>query len=218
MHLLNLLNIPLLLAITTSALAQVDVMPTLIVSKSTFVTDGVIEMKEVKLLQTTVVHKIESGTLNSVLYSFLYTDGSGTFSGIKGNIDNFKNPLGTNWSTACSKDPVTDRKKCYLHLKDLFVYVFPKGGVTVSVGREHFSGSTVALRIDQAAPMVAFGKDDGDFSRQTSSRIISQISTAKLITTRYMKWPYKTWIDETWEPYGFNEAYKYITWAVERIQ
>lgn len=208
----------LLLLLATSAFAQVDVKPTLIESDGPFTPDGKIELLETKILRTAEANKMESGVLNGVHYRFYYTDGSGTFAGKSGNVGQFSEPMGTNWSTACKKDPVSDQKHCYMQLKDLYVFVYPKGRVTVSIGREHFPGSTVALRVDQMAPATATAKDDGNFSAQASARLIKQIASAKTLTTRYMKWPYRSWEDQTWELYGFNETYKYITWAVERIK
>lgn len=208
----------LLPLLATSAFAQVDVQPTLIESDAPFTPDGKIELLETKILRTAEANKIESGVLNGVHYRFYYTDGSGTFAGKPGNVGHFSEPMGTNWRTACKKDPVTDRKHCYMQLKDLYVFVYPRGGVTIGIGGERFPGSTVALRVDQLAPATASAKDDGSFSEKASARLIKQMASAKTLTTRYMKWPDKSWEDQTWELYGFNEAYKYITWAVKRIK
>jgi hypothetical protein len=105
-----------------------------------------------------------------------------------------------------------------MYIKDLWVYVYPKGRTTVSIGRENFPGSSVTIRIDQGAPITVSARNDGDFDAQTSQRVIQQLKKANVVTTRYMKWPYQSWKDETWELYGFNEALAYMTWAVARIK
>ncbi len=198
--------------------AQSELKPTLIDSIAPFSSDGKIEMTETKLLRTTEVSKTEAGVINGVHYHFYYTDGSGTFSGRPGNTGHHSEPTGTNWTTGCKKDPVTDRKHCYMQIRDLWIFVQPKGQIAVSIGHDHFPGSTVTIRLDNAPPISTGSRDDGTFNKQISAKLIKQLAQAKLATTRYMKWPYRTWVDETWELYGLPETLQYINWAVERIK
>jgi hypothetical protein len=209
MHTLRHLAI-FLTACTTAASAQTGDKPTLIRSDTTFTQTGVVD--------TTESGKRETGELNGVPYSFYYSDGSGTFVGSPGNTGTYKDRTDTNWDVQCKKDPITDSKHCQMKLKDLWLFVYPKGRATVSIGHEHYPGSAVTIRIDQGPPISTSARNDGDFDPQISLRLIQKLKNAKVVTTRYMKWPYRSWEDETWEIYGFNEALAYVTWAVERIK
>ena len=200
----------LLAVFATAALAQTVGKQGLIHSDTPFTQTAVVDEKE--------SGKRETGELNGVTYWFYYSDGSGTFVGASGNTGTYKDRTGTNWDVQCKKDPVTDRKRCQMKIKDLWLFVYPKGRVTVSIGHEHYPGSNVTIRIDQGGPISTSASNDGDFSPQTSLRLVQQLKKAKSVTTRYMKWPYRSWEDETWELYGFNEALAYVTWAVERIK
>jgi hypothetical protein len=207
----------LLVIVATAASAQTVVKRNLIHSNSPFTPTAKVEETSAGSLSTIEMSKRETGELNGVAYSFFYTDGSGTFAGASGNTATYKDKRDTNWEVQCKKDPVTDRKHCQMKIKDLWIFVYPKGGVTVSIGHEHYPGSNVTIRIDQSAP-ISTAHHDGDFDPQTSLRLIRQLKKAKSVTTRYMGWPYRSWNDETWELYGFNEAFSYLTWAVNRIK
>lgn len=215
---MRILAILLLVAAAKMTIAQTGTKPPLIVSNGPFTPDGKIEIVETKLLTTTEAHKVEEGVLNSVHYRFYYTDGSGTFAGRFGNIGHSSEPHESNWDVACKKDPINDHKQCHMHLDDLWIYVRPKGKVMVLIGHNHYPGSSVSIRIDGASPITRSSTNDGDFSQQVSEKIVRQLTTAKSVTTRYMEWPYRSWVDATWEIYGFNETFKYVTWAVERIK
>ncbi|MDO9271071.1 MAG: DUF4124 domain-containing protein [Methylobacter sp.] len=192
----------------STAKAPVKVKPTLIVSDTPFMQGGIVEISE---------HKTEKGILNKVHYHFFYTDGSGSFSGTSGNTLDLMEPTKSNWSTGCKKDPITDKKMCHMKMKDLRIYVFENGGTVVSIGEEHFPGSSVAIRIDSGTPLTT-SSNNGSFPLDTSTKIIEQIQSAKSLTTRYMKWPYQSWVDESWEIFGFNETFKYINWAIMHIK
>ena len=161
----------------------------------------------------------ETGELNGVLYSFYYADGSGTFVGTRGNSGSYSDPLRSNWDVSCTKDPITDQKMCQMRTRNLWIFVRPKGRVFVSIGAEHFPGSVVTLRIDKGNSVSALASTDGNFGAQASTRLVQQLKRASTVTTRFMRWPNQTWEDDTWELlYGFNEAYSYVVWAVERIR
>lgn len=204
-------NLTFLLAtFATAASAQTVDRPGLIHSDTPFTPTAVVDETE--------SGKRETGELNGVIYRFYYSDGSGIFVGKPGNAGTYMDRTDTNWDVQCKKDPVTDRKHCQMKIKDLWLFVYPKGRVTVSIGHEHYPGSSVTIRIDQGAPISTSAHQDGDFNPQTSLRLVQQLKKAKSVTTRYMKWPYRSWDDETWELYGFNEALAYATWAVDRIK
>ncbi len=203
---------------TRSPAAQEPTKAPLIQSDLPFSANAKVELVESKSLNRVETHKVESGVLNGIHYHFYYTDGSGTFSGTSGNVGHYSETVGTNWSTGCKKDPVTDQRYCYMYMKDLVIFVYPKGGVTLSIGTDHFPGSSVTLRLDQGVPSTAPAKDNGSFPPQTSARLVKQLANARTITTRYMKWPYRTWIDQTWDLHGLPETLKYVAWAVDRIR
>jgi hypothetical protein len=203
-----------LLFISVTANAQ----KMLVESISPFTPDGKIENVESSYSTNKETHKIESGSISGVSYSFYYSDGSGTFAGTLGNLGNLAEKFGTNWNVACKKDQITDRKHCYMNMKDLWVFVYSKNEAKVAVGDNHFPGSTIAIRFDNGAAVISTTEENGSFSSQRSSRLIQQLKKSRLVTTRFMKWPNRSWNDESWDLYGFNEAFQYINWAVQHIK
>lgn len=169
--------------------------------------------------------KIESGELNGIAYRFYYSDGSGSFVGRREGALTGSSPFGAsnaakeNWSVGCHKDAISDKKTCHmLILGRLSVVARPKGSYSVRIGFDHFPGSTITIRIDDGKPITDSASNDGQFPPQISAKLVSQLKKASKVTTRYMQWPYRYWVDETWELYGFNEALQYVTWAVEKIR
>ena len=180
----------------------------LIYSETSFLQDGKVELSKDG-------QKTESGVLNGVDYKFYYTDGSGSFSGARGET---LDSISGTWNVNCRKDAITDEKMCYMYFQDLWIFIDGKGRPTVSVGSNHYPSSTVAIRIDKAAPIVASSKNGGSFANGKSMKIIDSLKNAKSITTRYEKWPSEYPIDSSWEIYGFNEAYRYLNWAIKHIR
>lgn len=156
----------------------------------------------------------EKGMLNDINYHFNYTDGSGTFCGYRG----FENCYAEQVDVSCEKDPITDKKVCLMKMKNLWVYAFGNGKKVVSIGHDHYPGSSVVIRIDGGVPITGSASADGNLSAATSAKVIERLVRAKTVTTRYMEWPYRAWVDDSWELYGFKEAFQYITWAVKRIK
>ncbi|MFC7513873.1 hypothetical protein ACFQUU_02525 [Herbaspirillum sp. GCM10030257] len=163
----------------------------------------------------TVEQGVEKGVLNGVAYKVYYSDGSGIFAGKEGNNLGVGEQLGSNWDIECKTDAMTDKKTCSMHRGDLWVYVHGTGKAVVSIGAEHFPGTSVAIRIDGGKPISTSSANDGDFSGAASASLIAQLKKAKSVTTRYMKWPYQQYIDDTRDAFGFKEAFQYITWAVK---
>ena len=162
--------------------------------------------------------KVEHGVLNGVHYRFYYKDGSGTFAGTNGNVGNVMEPSDSNWSVGCSKDVMNDLIQCYMHMRHLWIFTYPSGATTIHVGTEHFPNSTAALRIEKGTPYTAPAGSDGMFNKQVSTKIIRNLSNGRMVATRYMEWPYESWVDEQWTLFGFEEAYKYIQWATQHIK
>ena len=207
-----------LFAVPAISAAQNSKISDLIFAIDQFRPDGRLEIRESKGLTSSEFHKTESGIVNGVHYDFYYTDGSGTFAGMIGNVGKYDEPVRSNWDVGCKKDPVNDTKYCHMHIKDLWIYVYPKKRTVLSIGYEHYPWSTVTIRIDGEAPISTNANSDGNYPIQISARIVQRLKSATSVTTRYMKWPYKHWVDTTWDLYGFNETFEYINWAVERIK
>lgn len=204
------------------AQAQRSAKPDLIVSSEPFSPSGTFKAPDSRLLGPD--SKVEEGEINGVRYRFYYSDGSGFVGGRMARTpDEHGTPAAStalSWDVACKKDAVTDRKMCHMTVpgKNLWVWAYPKGRYIVSIGQDHFPGSTVTVRIDEGKPITAPAKNEGTFSPQESTRLIARLKGASKVTTRYMEWPNQYWVDETWELHAFNEALQYITWAVNRIR
>lgn len=205
----------LALAVSVQAIARES---DLIVTKEPFSTGATVEAEKTILDTPDHLTRVEKGVVNGVAYTVYYFDGSGTFIGTEGNVGDFREPVDSNWYVECKKDPISDKKMCSMHMKDIWLYAYPNGKTVVSVGRDHFPSSTTTIRIDAGQPFTANANEDGDFPAATSSKIIAKLKIGKTITTRFMRWPYRNWVDTTWDLYGFNEAYSYINWAVKRIK
>lgn len=160
--------------------------------------------------------KTEKGNINGVAYDFYYSDGSGTFAGIKEKCD-----YSTNWTVSCKKDPFENfiSGNMYFDKGNLSISIYKKGDISVpiiTIGHSHFPGTTVLIKIDS----LVYESDVKQllFTPEQTREIIEKLKTAKKIVTRYHKWPYKANIDSEFELYGFNEAYTYLNWAVKQIK
>lgn len=160
----------------------------------------------------------EKGRIDDVEYKFIYENGSGNFSGSRNGLVEYENK--DNWKVRCDKDPMTDMKRCSLHNHDLWILIQGNGKEIVSIGDEHFPRSIVSLRINKSKPITTSSQYDGNYSSPVSKKIIKQLldDDSEMVTTRYMKWPYREWEDNEIGLYGFNEAYSYIKWAIKRIK
>lgn len=94
--------------------------------------------------------------------------------------------------------------------------MYEKDSYHISVGTRKYPGSLIAIRIDDNEPFRAFEKDN--FKGEEALKIINQLKIAKQITTRYTKFPSPGSTDDTFEVYGFNEAFQYINWAFSKIK
>jgi len=163
--------------------------------------------------------KRETGTLNGVAYTFYYSDGSGGFASIANSALERADYAINSWRVGCEKDAITDERTCHVDRGDLRVWADSRGRMEIYIGSSHYPGSPVWIRIDKAAPLAINSRTfNGSFGYRASPAIISKISRAKTITTRYQKWPYTDYEDESWDNYGFKEAVAYIRWAVSKIK
>lgn len=153
-----------------------------------------------------------SGTLAGVRYA-QYGDASGwvdaTPQGSSANTGQQNR-----WSIRCDRDAMTNKKTCTANLDDLWVAAQQDGRITVSVGYKHFPGSTTSIRIANSRYDT---KDrDGDFLQ--SNAIVKQLKDGNKLVTRYMKWPYRSWIDVERELYGADAAVALVTWSAKNIK
>lgn len=153
--------------------------------------------------------KIESGSINNVMYRVYYSDGSGSVQGLKTNtLDYAKDESGTNWFTHCTKDEMDDSRWCGLDKGDLSVMIWKDGTALVHIGHEHYPGSNVTIRIDKGKPITASEKLS--FTRAQSDDIINALKSGKSALTRHQNWPYKKNIDTHIDLYGFTEAWSIL--------
>lgn len=159
--------------------------------------------------------KIETGVIDGVPYEFYYSDGSGTF----GRDPSIPLRYEDVWRVGCEKDAITDEKTCHLSRGDLRIWVDNQGRSELYIGSDHHPGSNVIIRIDGARPIAISSRMfKGSFGYRASPAIIQKLTTAKSFTTRYQKWPYTDYEDETLSTPGFKEALAYIRWAVAHIK
>lgn len=213
---------PALLLVVQTLLAPVNAVgevakPDLLVSCEPFTPGGEVKLSDASATMR-AAHKSENGSLNGVRYTISYEDGGATFQGERGDEREALSWWNRrNWDIGCKIDPITDRKSCHLNSGNFWIFQHAKGRPIVSIGADHYPGSTVAIRIDRSTPFNTSAVNDGSFSADTSARIVRALKKGSAVTTRYMEWPYRAWVDETFELLGFNEAFSYLTWAFDRI-
>jgi hypothetical protein len=158
----------------------------------------------------------ETGIVDGLPYRFFYSDGKGLFAGSPGNELNGRDKDGSNWSVRCTKDAMSDERTCLVLRQDLFVSVSNRQKPMLGIGHNHFPGSTIALRIDGQPAVTEPVRPAGLFPAKVGERLIAQLGQAKSISTRYIAWPQRNLVDATWEPHGFQSAYRYASWAVQQ--
>jgi hypothetical protein len=182
-----------------------------------FTRDGVIH--EDKSDSGEITSITESGEKNGVSYKIHYIDGSGSFS-VRGSKDS-STPwysVQDEWSVACKKDAISDKKYCYLSRKDLFVFIQKNGKASVSVGTDNFPYRRSSIRVDSRKAITSPVGNDGDFSAAQSEAIVKEIAAGSGFVTRFVQWPYDSPVDATYESAGFKEAIEYLRWAIKRIR
>lgn len=199
----------LMLAAVMVCLGQTK--PDLIPSDEKFTKDGGIQIK----MSLGKPYKVESGILNGVNYQFWYSDGSGTFLGKKDGIM-FAGDYSDNWQVGCKKDAIDDTKICFMRIKTLMVFISGKDKYSVSIGNNNYPRTPAAIRVDGGEPIK--GGVQGIFIDEESDKIIAELKKGKQVVTRYQKFPKEYNTDDTFELYGFNEAFEYINWAFSKIK
>ena len=162
--------------------------------------------------------KVETGTLNGVHYRIDYRYGTGSFAGKPENTEDPTDRTNSYWTVSCRRDLMNDAPVCYLQTNHLSITAHPESRISIRIGKNHFPGSSAAIRIDKGIPYVTSPGSDGIFSSVESSEIIKSMSNTDTITTRFMEWPEESWVDEQWVLFGFDEAYRFALWAVDRLR
>lgn len=164
-----------------------------------------------------VMRRVETGVLNGIKYRFYYTDGSGSVQGLTENVlDVLKDKNGENWSIRCRKDEMNDTHYCAMTRQALTVGAFDTSSHFVSVGSEHFPGSSIVARVDKQDPVTAAAKSGFTTSQETS--LIAAMSSGTSVLTRYVQWPYQTNKDKKISLYGFKSALEIIETLNKELQ
>lgn len=167
--------------------------------------------------QNNVLHRIETGTLNGVKYRFYYSDGSGSVQGLPTNVlDVLKDKYNENWSLGCKQDGMSDTHYCRMSRASLMVGVSGASSYFVQVGNDHFPGSAIAMRIDEAAPITA--PAEPGFSPKQEAALVAAMNGGTSVLTRYVEWPYESNKDRSISLFGFGTALQLITTLNKTIQ
>ncbi|MFM2348280.1 MAG: hypothetical protein RL654_3033 [Pseudomonadota bacterium] len=157
----------------------------------------------------------ESGEINGIKYKIDRENGDAVFQGIEGaSLDGSSVWDGTNWTAACKRDAMSDGITCHLKRGALWVFQFKTGRTTVSIGSDHYPGSSVAVRIDNLPPIQAPAGKDGNLDTSASGSVTTQLSKGQKFRTRYMKWPYREWVEGEEGTRGFTPAHEYLKWVM----
>lgn len=164
-----------------------------------------------------VLHRVESGMLNGAKYRFYYTDGSGSVQGLPTNaLDILKDKYDENWNLRCKQDGMSDTHYCVMTRASLMVGVSGASAYFVQVGNDHFPGSSIALRIDKAAPIIA--PADVGFSPKQEAALVAAMNEGTSVQTRYVEWPHESNKDRKINLFGFGAALQVITTLNQIIQ
>jgi hypothetical protein len=160
--------------------------------------------------QTCVVNRTgeQSGTLNGVPV-VLYADSASVDAVVNRRSGSYD--LNDAWDIGCRRDKMTLKKTCTVNRGALFIFIYQSGGVKVSIGDEHFPGSMTSIRIGQKR--FDTSDRDGDFPQ--SAAILTAMKDGTAVVTRYMKWPYREWVDDEFTAYGAQAAVRVAQWLMK---
>lgn len=116
-----------------------------------------------------------------------------------------------NWTVSCRRDKMTSARSCLVYKDDLYVGVYGNGRLTFSVGDEHFPGSQSSIRI--GSRRFDTGQRDGYFPN--APQLVQLMKNGTPVVTRYMKWPYREWIDKEFVSYGLGTAIQAAHWILK---
>ena len=142
---------------------------------------------------------VEKSRINNIDVSIYHSDGSASL----GSDYSDK----ASWSYRCEKDKMNDKVECYMR-QDYFFVFKDSGGYTISVGKEHFPGRNVYVRVGKGKPFIT--GDSGVFGKSSSRNVISSALKNNYMVTRYTEWPYDSPIDKEVNLDYFNDAIKLL--------
>lgn len=152
---------------------------------------------------------LQRGALNGEWFQ-IFAD-SGVVAGTQGAMpDRWSH--GANWDISCSRDKMTSVRSCLINKGDLYFFVRSGGKVSVSVGVDHFPSSQTSIKIGSRR----FNTMQRDGYFENGSQLIAQMRNGTPIVTRYMKWPYRTWVDEEFTAFGVNTAMHVARWIIAK--
>lgn len=172
----------------------------------------------------------EDGALNGVAYRIYFHDGSGTFEGVEGNglerkwnknktaAEGLKDiaDMDKNWMIHCREDAV-DILTCFMVIPGISVFIDTNGQEFVAIhGDGDPRGATVGVRLDSSENFV--GGKDSQFGGATAKQIIDRLKSAKKITTSFQGPKDRAGSTTTFHLYGFNEAFTYINWVIDKCK
>lgn len=163
------------------------------------------------------MHRIETGILDGIKYSFNYTDGSGAVQGLRENVlDVLKDKYSENWDLQCDRDAMDDTHYCAMYRDMLAIGVYGPTSHFVSVGIEHFPSSSIALRVDKETPTTA--PADSGFTSAQAQALIASLSKGDTVLMRYRKWPYDVNQDKRISLFGYRAALQIIDTLNKQIK
>lgn len=115
------------------------------------------------------------------------------------------------WDIGCSRDKMTSKRTCHVKRGDLYLFYSQPGAEWASIGNEHFPGSSSAIKIGTRRYDTTHR--DGDFP--SSLKIGAQLKDGTPVVTRYMKWPYRTWVDDEYTVHGAQTAIHLAKWLLK---
>ncbi len=122
------------------------------------------------------------------------------------------------WKIYCSNDSMSDARECNIYQGYLTLKVFSDQRIAVFVGWDNFPNSSIAIRIDSDKPISVPVVTNNSFGFRLSKRIVEMMKSGSKIRTRYMEWPYQTYLDEEFELFGFEQALSYALWEVSQVR
>lgn len=117
----------------------------------------------------------------------------------------------TRWDISCTRDKMTNRRSCIAFLGDLYLVFRQDGSAVVSIGNDHFPTSMTSIKIGHQRFDTMHR--DGEFAQ--SPKIIGMLRDGTTVVTRYMKWPYRSWVDNEIKLYGADATIQIARWMVK---
>lgn len=117
------------------------------------------------------------------------------------------------WSLACQRDKMTNSKTCYAHKGDLWIFFPQVGRAYVSIGTDHFPGSQTSIRI--GTKRFDTMSHDGNFAQ---AEILSALKDGSMVVTRFMKWPYRSWVDDEFKLHGSQATIAIGKWMLKHAE